>query len=101
MWRSAPLGMRVRKAESSSGLCFAVLKARMARCSRGVAAGADVFDGDWEEGRVAGRRELCASARAVKLSRRDAEADRLRRQRQGRAGVARAPKESAGGEDWG
>jgi hypothetical protein len=35
--------MRVRNAESSRGLFFAVLKARIARCSWGVAAEADVF----------------------------------------------------------
>jgi hypothetical protein len=40
--------MRVRKAESSSGLCFAELKARMARCSRGVADEGDVFIADLE-----------------------------------------------------
>jgi hypothetical protein len=38
--------MLVRKAESSGGLCLAALKARMARCSRGVAAEGDVFIAD-------------------------------------------------------
>jgi hypothetical protein len=67
--------MRVRKAESSSGFCFAALKVRMTRCSRGVAAEADVFDADWEVEWVAGRGAVCASTTAVKLSRREADAE--------------------------
>src|SRR5260370_2621135 len=100
MWRSAPLGIRVRKAESSSGLCFAVSKARMARCSRGVAAGADVFVADWEEGWVAGRGAVCASARAVKLSRRDADAESRVRQSMGVLAVWAMRKDSARGMSW-
>src|SRR5260370_35290733 len=100
MWRSPPLGMRVRKAESSSGLCFVALKARMARRSRGVAAEADVFVADWEVGCVAGRGVVCVSARVVKQSRREAGAEGWLRCSMGVLGVWPMRKDRARRFGW-
>ena len=74
MCRSAPLGMRLRKALSSSGLCFAELKARMARCSRGLAVVTEVL----VEVLLARRGKVCAQADETTKSRRD-RADEFRK----------------------
>src|SRR5260370_947407 len=92
--------MRVRKAESSSGLCFAALKARMTRCSRGVATEADVFVADWEVEWVVERGGVCASTMAVKQSRRNAGAESRMRCSMGVLEVRAMRKDSAREVSW-
>src|SRR5437868_4715495 len=92
--------MRARKAESSGGLCFAVLKERMACCSRGVASVVDDFVTGCVVERVAGCEEVCALAMAERLSRREANTENLRRCSMGVLAMWAMRKDSARGVSW-
>src|SRR6195952_1709137 len=89
--------MRVRKAESSSGLCFTALKARTGRSSRGVGVADKVFV---VAERVTERWGVCESTTAVEQSRRDAGAESRMRCSMGVLTVRAMRKDSATGVSW-
>src|SRR6266702_5621056 len=69
MWRSPPFGIWERNAVSWSGLAFAALKARMARCSCAVATGwrtrAALFAGGCADAAIARQRRSTAERLGV------------------------------------
>src|SRR5579862_5251970 len=96
MCRSPPFGMRLRKAWSSRGLCLAVLKARVVRCSFAVAVETEFFEAD----EAVGRDDVWAKATMARESRSEADAAVRMLKSIGVLAVRVMRKDSARGVSW-